>query len=145
MSIESHRKKTFLSLHKTQNPKKDFGRVFKIEREREREIKKNIKIMNNQVVLVILSMMILMVTMTSGQGLRYSQQMFDAFDDTSSESCVALSVSIGENGKSGTSSFYKKDTYISHSIETHWNRYDKGPTKVGMGTKDGGEFFGVHR
>ena len=103
--------------------------------------------MNNQVVLVILSMMILMVTMTSGQGLRYSQQMFDAFDDTahdsSSESCVALSVSIGENGKSGRSSFYQKYTYHTQS-KTYGNRYDKGPTKVGMGTKDGGEFFGVH-
>ena len=46
------------------------------------------------------------------------QQMFDARRfraRRSSESCVALSVSIGENGKSGTSSFCQKD--ISHSIE----------------------------
>ena len=103
--------------------------------------------MNDYVVLVILSMMILMVTMTSGQGLRYSQQMFDAFDDTahdaSSESCVALSVSIGENGKSGTSSFCQKDLYHTKS-KIYWSRYDKGPTKVGMGTKDGEEFSGVH-
>ena len=97
-------------------------------------------------VLVILSMMILMVTMTSGQGLRYSQQMFDAFDDThaSSESCVALSVSIGENGKSGTSSFCHKDIYHTQS-KIYWSRYDKGTTKVGMGTKDSEEFFGVYR
>ena len=75
--------------------------------------------MKYYVVVIILSMMILMVTMTSGQGLRYSQQMFDAFDDTahdaSSESCVALSVSIGENGKSGTSSFCHKYTYHTQS------------------------------
>jgi len=44
-------------------------------------------------------MMMMMITQVQGQGLRYSQQMFDAFDSTAKEtggesSCVALSVTV---------------------------------------------------
>ena len=80
--------------------------------------------------LIILSMMILMmVSMTSGQGLRYSQQMFDAFDDSaqdsSSDSCVVLSVSIGENGKSGTIKAQLKSEWAPKTVKNFLAYTDK--------------------